>query len=108
MAEGRYQSLVYAPSSDCQSAFSSQGETPENLYSSVPPALKDLVGARAGQAESELEGRGYTYRNTQTWDGGKTGYYIENKTGYCVEVGTVDGRFNSIVYNSSDRCQASN
>jgi hypothetical protein len=82
--------------------------TPENLISTVPPSLQDLVGARAGQAESELKGRGYTYRNTQEWDGGKTAYYLENKTGYCVEVGTVEGRFSTIVYNSSDRCKASN
>lgn len=108
-AEGRYQSLVYAPSSDCQTAPSSSsgGKTPENLISTVPPALKDLVNAKAGQASSELARRGYTYRNTQTWDGGKTSYYIENKTGYCVEVGTVEGRFSTIVYNSSDRCQKS-
>ncbi|ACK70524.1 hypothetical protein PCC7424_2097 [Gloeothece citriformis PCC 7424] len=85
-----------------------KGETPENLYSTVPPALKDLVGARAGQAEGELQRRGYTYRNTQTFEGGKSAYYIENKSGYCVEVGTVDGRYSSIVYNSSDRCNPSN
>jgi hypothetical protein len=83
-------------------------ETPENLYSKVPPALKDLVGARAGRAEGDLLRRGYTYRNTVTFDGGKSAYYIENRTGYCVEVGTTDGRYSSIVYNSSDRCQASN
>ncbi|ACK65945.1 hypothetical protein PCC8801_1907 [Rippkaea orientalis PCC 8801] len=83
---------------------SSQGKTPENLYSTTPPALKDLVGARAGQAENTLISRGYTYRNTVTFEGGKSAYYIENKTGYCVEVGTVDGRYSSIVYNSSDRC----
>ncbi|MEG4941068.1 hypothetical protein [Microcoleus sp. F4-D5] len=81
-----------------------KGNTPENLYSTVPPKLKDLVGAKAGQAEGELQRRGYTYRTTATFDGGKSAYYIENLTGYCVEVGTVDGRFSSIVYNSSDRC----
>ena len=86
----------------------SNSETPEALYSTVPPALEDLVGARVGQAEGELIHRGYTYRNTQTFDGGKSAYYIENRTGYCVEVGTVEGRYSSIVYNSSDRCQASN
>ncbi|MGL5032730.1 MAG: hypothetical protein ACRC6M_02890 [Microcystaceae cyanobacterium] len=81
-----------------------KGNTPENLYSSVPPKLKDLVGAKAGQAEDDLISRGYTYKNTVTFDGGKSAYYVENKTGYCVEVGTTEGRFNSIVYNSSDRC----
>ena len=86
------------------SSTKKKGKTPENLYSTVPPKLKDLVGAKAGQAEDDLVSRGYTYKNTVTWDGGKTAYYVENKTGYCVEVGTVAGRFSTIVYNSSDRC----
>jgi hypothetical protein len=90
-----------APSS---SHSHNHSKTPENLYSTTPPALQDLVGARAGQAENELISRGYTYRNTVTFDGGKSAYYIEDKTGYCVEVGTVEGRYSSIVYNSSDRC----
>jgi hypothetical protein len=110
--QGRYASFAYALPESCGSTSSNstpkKGPTPENLISTVPPALKDLVDARAGQAEAELVGRGYTYRNTVTWDGGKTSYYVENKTGYCVEVGTVEGRFSSIVYNSSDRCKATN
>jgi hypothetical protein len=92
-------------SSTSSSTKPKKGKTPENLYSTVPPALEDLVGARAGQAQGDLESRGYTHKNTVTWDGGKTAYYVENKTGYCVEVGTVDGRFSTIVYNSSDRCK---
>ena len=56
-----------------------KGNTPENLISTVPPTLKDLVGARAGQAENELISRGYTYKNTVTFDGGKSAYYVENK-----------------------------
>jgi hypothetical protein len=82
----------------------SKGETPENLISTTPSTLSDLVGAKAGQAENELISRGYTYSNTVTFDGGKSAYYVENKTGYCVEVGTVEGRFSTIVYNTSDRC----
>jgi hypothetical protein len=91
-------------SSTSSSSKPKKGKTPENLYSTVPPNLKDLVGARAGQAEGELVGRGYTFQNTVTFAGGKSAYYVENKTGYCVEVGTVESRYSSIVYNSSDRC----
>lgn len=86
------------------SSSHSKGKTPEILYSTTPPTLEDLVDAKAGQAEGELIKRGYTYRNTVTFDGGKSAYYIEDKTGYCVEVGTVEGRYSSIVYNSSDKC----
>jgi hypothetical protein len=84
---------------------SSSKNTPSNLYGQTPRNLQDLVGAKAGQAEGQLKSRGYSYRNTQEWDGGKTSYYVENNTGYCVEVGTVEGRYSTIVYNSSDRCR---
>ena len=96
-------------SSTSSSTKPKKGSTPENLMSTVPPQLKDLVGAKAGQAEDDLISRGYTYKKTETWDGGsvsgKTAYYVENKTGYCVGVATTDGRFSSIVYESSDRCK---
>lgn len=91
-------------SNDHHSPSSSSKNTPSRLYGQTPDNLSDLVGARAGQAEGELKSRGYAYRNTQEWDGGKTSYYVENRTGYCVEVGTVQGRYSTIVYNSSDRC----
>lgn len=97
--------LISGNNSSSDSENSNSNTTPENLYSTTPPKLKDLVGARAGQAERELVSRGYSYRNTQEWDGGKTSYYLENNTGYCVEVGTVQGRYSTIVYNSSDRCR---
>jgi hypothetical protein len=93
-----------APSPSYSNSSHSQGKTPQNLYGKTPNNLKDLVDAKAGQAEGELIGRGYTYHNTVTFDGGKSAYYIEDKTGYCVEVGTVEGRYSSIVYNSSDKC----
>jgi hypothetical protein len=90
------------------STMKSKGQTPENLIGKVPSKLKDLVDAKAGQAEDDLVSRGYTYKKTETWDGGsasgKTAYYVENKTGYCVGVATTDGRFSSIVYESSTHC----
>jgi hypothetical protein len=90
------------------STMKSKGQTPENLIGKVPPKLKDFVDAKAGQAEDDLVSRGYTYKKTETWDGGsasgKTAYYVENKTGYCVGVATTDGRFSSIVYESSTHC----
>jgi len=95
---------VYVYQGEKAPSSHSHHNTPENLISTTPPTLKDLVGAKAGQAENTLVSRGYTYKNTVTFDGGKSAYYVENKTGYCVEVGTVEGRYSTIVYNSSDRC----
>lgn len=101
---GRSNGICSASAKTGAASAQKPGNTPENLYGSVPPKLKDLVGAKAGQAEGQLTSRGYAYKNTVTFEGGKSAYYVEKSTGYCVEVGTVDGRYSSIVYNSSDRC----
>ena len=93
-----------AEQSGSGSEHQSTTHTPQKLFGTVPPNLQDLVDAKAGQAEGQLVQRGYTYHNTVTFEGGKSSYYIENATGYCVEVGTVEGRYSSIVYNASRKC----
>lgn len=40
----------------------------------TPPDLRDMVGARAGQAEGELGRRGYDWVRTDTGDDRKWGY----------------------------------
>ena len=74
-------------------------------YGETPRNLRDLVGARAGQAEGQLKTRGFAYRNTESWDGGKISHWMEKSTKYCVEIATVNGRYSAITYTSRDRCK---
>lgn len=91
---GRYTSLVYAGgTTDCDRGDST------STQSSAPSALQDLVGARAGQAEGEVQRRGYTYRrNERISDTSVASFWIEGNSGQCVEIVTSDGRFQEILY----------
>jgi hypothetical protein len=60
--------------------------------------LKDLVGAKAGQAENAIKQRGYKF--VKGADGYT--YWLEPKTNYCVTIHTVQGRYDSIVYAGGD------
>ena len=82
---------------------SNSGDKPP--YGETPRNLRDLVGARAGQAENQLKSRGYSYRNTEAFDGGKITHWRQKDTRYCVEIATVDGRYSAITYTSRDRCE---
>jgi len=69
------------------------------------PALSDLVGAKAGQAEGDLQRRGYTYvKATQQADSAYSNWR-ENSTGNCVAIRTTDGRYAAIVYAPKSDCQ---
>lgn len=61
----------------------------------TPPRLSDMVGARAGQAEGELQRRGYqaTNRSEVVGDGRMT-YWRRGDE--CVSIMTRDGRYDSI------------
>jgi hypothetical protein len=61
------------------------------------PDLADLVGARAGQAESDLQRRGYVYTKGSTSGDSKYGNWYNQRTGECVTIRTADGRYQSIV-----------
>ncbi|QMS87398.1 hypothetical protein HUN01_07330 [Nostoc edaphicum CCNP1411] len=65
--------------------------------------LRDLVGARAGQAENTVKKRGYQWVKSD--DSGYS-YWLEGKTNYCVTIQTDQGRYQSIVYTGgSGDCQ---
>ncbi|MEH2212395.1 hypothetical protein [Nostoc sp.] len=65
--------------------------------------LRDLVGARAGQAENTVKKRGYRWVKSD--DSGYS-YWLEGKTNYCVTIQTDQGRYQSIVYTGgSGDCQ---
>ncbi len=61
------------------------------------PDLADLVGAKAGQAEGDLERRGYAYASGSTSGNAKYSNYFNSSSGRCVTIRTEDGRYQSIV-----------
>ncbi len=101
--DGRYQSIVYAPKSDCENQKGSSSE-PEQDPNTVA-ALSDLVGAKGGQAETEVKSRGYTWVKTDKSGGSSYSYWTENDSGKCVTIRTADGRYQSIIYTPKFDCK---
>ena len=67
-------------------------------YESTPYPLRDLVGARAGQAEGEVRARGYRFINSSKGADSIYANWEEASTGKCVTIRTFDGRYESIMY----------
>jgi hypothetical protein len=63
----------------------------------TPPDLADLVGAKGGQAEGELERRGYVYAKGSTSGNAKYSSWWNATKGQCVMIRTEEGRYQSIV-----------
>jgi hypothetical protein len=72
--------------------------------SDTPPALADLVGARASSGEAELTRRGYTWVKTDKTGNDSYAYWRENRSGQCVVVRTSDGRYASIAHGMESSC----
>lgn len=71
----------------------------------TPPGLRDLVGARAGQAESELVRRGYESVRSEAGDDRRYTYWWNRAYGRCVVIATLDGRYDSIVETPAPDCR---
>jgi len=73
------------------------------VVAQTPQALSDLVGARAGQAEAEVQRRGYqaTDRSETVGDGRMTYWRRGND---CVSIMTRDGRYESINQAGRSEC----
>ena len=67
-------------------------------------SLSDLVGARAGQAEGELEARGFTYITGHKGHSSSHTYWWDDRDDNCVHVKTSDGRYTSITDASRSDC----
>jgi hypothetical protein len=72
--------------------------------SNTPPALADLVGARASSGEAELNRRGYAWLGTEKSGNDSYTYWREQENGQCVVVRTADGRYASIAYAMDISC----
>ena len=69
------------------------------------PALQDLIGARGGDGEYQLQQRGYTFIRTEKTGSDAYSYWQENENGQCVVVRTSEGRYASIVYAPAFDCK---
>jgi hypothetical protein len=69
------------------------------------PSLQDLIGARGGDGEYQMERRGYTFIRTEKSGDSAYGYWQENENGQCVTVRTTDGRYAFIVFAPEFDCK---
>jgi hypothetical protein len=90
----------------------SQPTKPQQAVQSPPASgtpvngLKDLVGAKARQAESVVIKRGYQAIKRESAGDSTYSYWKEPKTGFCVTIRTQFDRYQSIAYASALDCQA--
>lgn len=73
----------------------------------TPYDLRDMVGARAGQAEGELGRRGYVFVTTRTGDDRKWANWWNANRRQCVTIATVNGRYDAITTTPAPDCQQS-
>ncbi len=73
------------------------GDTPHNL--------RDLVGQRGGEAEDQLQERGYKLKGSSKSGGAVYSNWKEHSTGRCVTVRSVNGLYKSIVYATDYDCK---
>ncbi|MFZ9396797.1 MAG: hypothetical protein ACO25F_12150 [Erythrobacter sp.] len=70
--------------------------------------LRDLVGARAGQAENTVESRGFTYiTGHEGKHDSKHTYWWNSREKTCVHIKTSDGRYESITDATNADCHQS-
>lgn len=71
----------------------------------TPRDLRDMVGARAGQAEGELERRGYRNVGGEQGDDRSYSYWWNADQRQCVTIATMEGRYSSITSSPAPDCE---
>lgn len=75
------------------------------LAQDTPRDLRDMVGARAGQAESELQRRGYRNIRGEKGDDRSYTYWWNDNRRQCATIATMDGRYDSITTTPAPDCR---
>lgn len=78
------------------------------LAQDTPRDLRDMVGARAGQAEGELQRRGYRNVGADKSDDRSYTYWWNADRRQCVTIATVEGRYSSITTSPAPDCEQRN
>lgn len=67
--------------------------------------LDDMVGARAGQAEGEVQRRGYAFVRGEKGDDRSYTYWWNAARNQCVTIATMDGRYSSVTATPAPDCR---
>jgi len=78
---------------------------PATAFAAPPPDLRDLVGARAGQAENAIRARGYIDVDREQRPGRSIVFWWNQQRGNCVAIETTNGRYQSIDVTPPARCR---
>ena len=87
-------------------ALSASASVPASARSGST-GLNDLVGARAGQAEAELQRRGYRNVRGEKGDDRSYAYWWSEDRNQCVSIVTANGRYESITPTTAPDCRIS-
>lgn len=79
--------------------------TPPIAARAQSTGLDDMVGARAGQAEGELQRRGYRNVRGEKGDDRSYTYWWNADRRQCVTIATMDGRYDSITPTTAPDCR---
>lgn len=71
----------------------------------TPRDLRDMVGARAGQAEGELQRRGYRSIGGEKGDDRSYTFWWNADRRQCVTIATMEGRYSSITTSPAPDCE---
>lgn len=99
---GRYDSIVSGPSSDCNQSSNSGGNTGSSM--AAPADVANLVGARASSGETQLKNRGYRFVKTEKGDDRTWSNWWNYRKKVCLTVVTMEGKFDSIVSGPGADC----
>lgn len=69
--------------------------------------LEDMVGARAGQAEGELQRRGWRNVRAERGDDRSYTYWWNDDRRQCVSIATMNGRYDSVTVTPAPDCRQS-
>ncbi|WP_395329030.1 hypothetical protein WBP06_14265 [Novosphingobium sp. BL-8H] len=70
-----------------------------------PTGLEDMVGARAGPSEAELQRRGYRNVGSQKSDDRSYSYWWSEQRHQCVSIATENGRYASVTPTTAPDCR---
>lgn len=93
----RQSALFVAGLSAFMLASAAAGQTPRDL--------RDLIGARAAGAENAIQSRGYSFVRAEQGDDRSYTYWWNARSGTCVTVATMNGRYDSITASPAPDCR---